>query len=464
MKKLAIVAIPFVLAMVVSGCGGGGGGASPTASAGGDTPATNPAPVSDPAPAPEDPAAQPTHLLQAGAFSPFGPSILASDVGLSNDKGLTSAARLTGGGSVVAWVAGASVQVRRLDAAGQPAGAAQNVGTVLLGDNEVSTRLSVVATADGGWLVAWIAADRTVLFRRYDASGTPVAGALPIDAATFTKVLGIQARALADGGFVVAWVAAEGTAPARAFLRRFSAAGAAVTDRVGVSDVAGSQSAVQFTPMPDGQFLAAWVQGNPDGTESLLARRMDAGLHGAGQEHVLQAAGPLPDPQFHRYSLLGAAALSQRAALFAWAYYDGPSLQVRWQLLDASGTPTIPSTRTAQVDIPLSRLLDSVEVVPAASGFRIVAESNFSNYRSIEAYTTLVEIGGAGELLRSSETRRTLWNVAATTGAGCSGPGQPGVAASGGEDGHYLLAYATCVPKGPSPEPWPPANLEVVGR
>ena len=237
-----------------------------------------------------------------------------------------------------------------------------------------------------------------------------------------------------------------------------------MTDRLALSDRAGSQTAVQFTPMPDGQFLAAWVQGNPDGTESLLARRLDAALHGAGPEHVLQAPGPLPDPRFHRYSLLGAASLSQRAALFAWAYYDGPSLQVRWQLLDASGTPTIPSTRTAQVDIPLNRLLDSVEVIPAASGFRIVAESNFSNYRSIEAYTTLVEIGGAGELLRSSETRRTLWNVAATTGAGCSGPGQPGVAASGGEDGHYLLAYATCVPKGPSPEPWPPANLEVVGR
>lgn len=463
MNRFTTVALPLVVAMALSACGGGGAGAAPTASArGSSAPSSSASPASDVSVDLPPPA---TGLLQSGAFSPFGPYILASGMGYSNDKGLTSAARLTGGGSVVAWVEGtASVQVQRLDAAGQPAGAAQTVGAVFTGDNDVSTRLSVVATADGGWLVAWVSADRTVLVRRYDASGAADAGATPVDGTAFTKVLGLQARGLADGGFVVAWVAAEGAGPARAFLRRFGAAGAGVTDRLVVSDAAGPQTAVQITPMPDGQFLAAWVQGNPDGTESLLARRLDAVLKGVGPEHVLQAAGLQPDPRIHRYGLLGAASLSSRAALFAWAYYDGPSLQVRWQLLDASGTPTIPSTGTAQVDIPLSRLLDSVEVIPAAAGFRIVAESTFANYRSTEAYTTLLEIGGAGELLGSTETTRSLSSIAATTGAGCGGPGKPGVAASGGEDGHYLLAYATCAPKGPAPQPWPPANLEVVGR
>jgi hypothetical protein len=477
MKNNATLAIPLVLAMLLSACGGGGGGQSASSTAGGgggNTP--EPPSVSTPLPAPDpaaqpDPAPPPTNLLQAGAFAPFGPTIIASNVGKSFDKGLTSAARLTGGGSVVAWAAGTTLFVQRLDADGHAVGAAQTVGAVFLGDFavprtfDVSTRLSVVATADGGWLVAWISTDRSVLFRRYDAAGAPAAAPAPVDATVFTQVLGIQARALADGGFVVAWVAGTGTDPTRAYLRRFNAAGAAVTNRLGVSNSAGAQSAVQVTPMPDGHFLAAWVQGNSDGTETLLARRLDAALNGAGPEQVLQPAGPQVDAYVHRYSLLGAAARSDAAALFAWAYYDGGStLQVRWQRLDALGTPTIPAGSPAAVSIRLDRFIDSVEVIPAAPGFRIVAESNFANYRLNEGYTTIIDIGAAGELLGSNETSRTLSSINAGAGNGCGGPRNPGVAASGGEDGHYLLAYATCAPFDPYPATWPPANLEVVGR
>lgn len=469
MRKFTTVALPLVMAMVLSACGGGGGsgGGAMVATAapkvGAQPASSTPAPDAPPDLADDLPGPS-TDLVQAGAFSSFGPSLVASNLGHSSDRALASAARLTGGGSVVAWASNAALLTQRLDAAGQPVGAAQNVGSVLLGDSDVSTRMSVVATADGGWLVAWIAPDRTVLFRRYDASGAPVSGANQVDATAFAKVLGIQARALADGGFVVAWVAAEGTDPAHAFVRRFGAAGTAGTDRVRVNDGAGAQRAVQVTPMPDGSFVAAWVQRTADGMESVLTRRLDGALRAAGPEHVLQSPGVQPDAWVHRYSLLGAASISQRAALFAWAFYDGRSLQVRWQLLDASGTPTIPATRAAQVDLPLGRFLDSVEVIPAAAGFRVVAESTWANYRVTDAFTTVLEVGGAGELLGNTETARVLSSVEPTTGAGCFGPGQPGVAASGGEDGHYLLAYATCAKKGPAPEPTPPANLEVVGR
>lgn len=470
MMKFRTVALSLAMATMLAACGGGGGGgsASPAAGAvGSNAPSSSSAPLPDGQAQPDLAADLPpprTDLLQAGAFSAVGPYLLAANLGHSPDKGLASAARLTSGGAVVAWAANTSLLVQRLDAAGQPAGAAQSVGTVLLGDGDVNTRLSVVATADGGWLVAWISPERTVLFRRYDAAGTPLAGAAPVDATAFTKALGIQARALADGGFAVAWVAAEGTDPARAFVRRFSAAGAATTDRLRLTGGAGAQIAAQITPMPDGFFLAAWVQRNADGTESVLSRRLDAGLQVAGPEQMLQPPGLQPDAWVHRYNLLGAAAVSQRAALFAWAYYDGNVLQVRWQLLDASGTPVIPATRVAQVDLPPGRFLDSVEVIPAAAGFRVVAESNWANYRVSDAFTTQLEIGGAGELLGSSETARVLTSVEPTTGAGCFGPRQPGVAAAGGEDGHYLLAYATCAAKGPAPEPAPPANLEVVAR
>jgi hypothetical protein len=389
---------------------------------------------------------------------------LASSMSQTGNKGLTSAARLTGGGSVVAWVSGTSVVVQRIDAEGHAVDAAQTVGAVLMGDYDVSTRHSVAATADGGWLIAWISPDRSVLFRRYDASGAAVGDAAPVDGTAYTTAFTIQARALADGGFVVAWAAAEGTSPSRAYLRRFSAAGAALTDRLGVSNSAGAQSAVQITPLADGNFLGAWVQGNPDGTESLLARRLDAALNGAGPEQVVQPAGAQMDPRIHRYSLLGATSVSQGAALFAWAYYDGWSLQVRWQLVDALGTSTIPSSSSGSANIPLSRLLDSVQAIPAATGFRIVAESNFGYSRGSTGYTTLLEIGPSGELLGNTETSRILWTGSETTGTRCGGPTQPGVAAAGGEDGHYLLAYATCAGLPPPPLQWVPADLEVVGR
>jgi hypothetical protein len=454
----ATVAIPLVLAMLLSACGGGGSASSTTDAISSSTPTPAPTPAPAPAPAPA-----PTSILQAGPFAPFGPTILASNIDHSSNKGLSSAARLTGGGSVVAWAAGTSLLVQRLDADGHAVGAAQTAGTVLMGDSDVSTRLSVVATADGGWLLAWIAADHSVLFRRYDASGTPVADAASADATAYTKVLGIQARALADGGFVVAWVGAEGTSPSRAYLRRFSAAGSAVTARTSASNSAGAQSALQITPMPDGSFLAAWVQSTPDGMETLLARRLDAALNAAGPEQLLQPAGPQPSALFHRYSLLGAASLSQGAALFAWAYYDGSSFQVRSQLFDALGI-AIPSSSPATANLLADRFLDSLEVIPAGTGFRIVAEFNFATNRLNEAHTMILEIGRAGELLHSTESLRIMFSINPTTGFGCTGPPEPGVAAGGGEDGQYLLAYATCAEGGPAPAPFPPANLEVVGR
>jgi hypothetical protein len=314
-----------------------------------------------------------------------------------------------------------------------------------------------VGTADGGWLIAWISADRTVLFRHYDASGAPVGAAVPVDAAAFTKVLKIQARALADGGVVVAWTAAEGTGPTRTFLRRFDAAGAAVTDRVDPGTGVGAQTDVQVVPMPDGNFLAAWIQNAADGSDTLLARRLDAGLHAVGAEVVLQ-----PAAQFHPYSFLGAASLSQGTALFAWAYYYGPSLQARWQVLDALGAPAMPSPGSA--GFSLARVLDSVQVVPAATGFRIVVESTYYPAPGPEtAYMTVIQVGSSGENLGSTESQRTLDYISQTDGSGCAGPRFPGVAAAGGEDGHYLLAYSTCTVQRTAPA-GPPSNIEAVGR
>jgi hypothetical protein len=407
-----------------------------------------------------EPAPGSSNIIQPGAFAPFGPTTLVSNFPRTTDRGLVSAARLTGGGSVVAWSTGTSVLVQRLDANGNAVGGAQTVGPVLTGDSAVITRLSAAATADGGWLIAWVGPDRSLAFQRYDASGAALGTAMPVDATVFAKVVSIQARAMADGSFVVAWIAAEGTSPTRAFLRRFNAAGAAVTDHVLVGDGAGAQTAVQITPLADGNFLAAWVQANPDGTDGMLARRLDAALNAAGPEQVLEAAA-----QYRPYGFLGflgAASLSQGGTLFAWGFSDGSSIvQVRWQVLDASGTPTMAGPGSSD-NMRIQRYIDSVEVIRSATGYRIVAESTTDTPRSTDAHTTVLDVGVGGELLGSSDTFRTLESVSPTTGIGCRGPygSRPGVAAAGGEDGRYLLAYATCPV---STQPVYP-NLEVVGR
>jgi hypothetical protein len=49
---------------------------------------------------------------------------------------------------------------------------------------------------------------------------------------------------------------------------------------------------------------------------------------------------------------------------------------------------------------------------------------------------------------------RLLWSVNLTTGAAC-GPAAPGVVATGGLDGRYLLAYESCATG---------ATLEVLAR
>jgi hypothetical protein len=114
---------------------------------------------------------------------------------------------------------------------------------------------------------------------------------------------------------------------------------------------------------------------------------------------------------------------------------------VWWQMVDANGAP-IGAVGSAR--IRLSDIVDMIEAVPSAAGFTLVVESTFAYSRGATATIVLVDIDSQGTWLGNTEIGpRTLSAVSPTTGAHC-GTAPAGVAAAGGADGRYVLAYESC--------------------
>ena len=123
------------------------------------------------------------------------------------------AAGLDGGGFVVVWWSqgqdgsGYGIYSQRYDAAGVAQGVETQVNTTTAGDQADA---SIAALSDGGYLVVWQSMGQDgsgggIYARRYDASGAPLGGEMPVN----TTTADIQERpfvaALANGGYLVTW-------------------------------------------------------------------------------------------------------------------------------------------------------------------------------------------------------------------------------------------------------------------
>jgi hypothetical protein len=240
---------------------------------------------------------------------------------------------------------------------------------------------------------------------------------------------------LQDGSHVIGWIASDdaGAAP-HAFVRRFGTDGSPAGARVSVGNSANEQLDLQFTALPDGSFLVAWAQRNAGGTFDVLARRFDAALNPLGAEQTLQASA-----NSFTHMALAVASRPDGTTLVAWtppSYSD-----VWWQLLDAHGAP-IGGLGSAR--IRLSDIVDTIDAVPSASGFTLVVESTLGYSRGANGTIVLVDVDATGVWLGNTEVgARTLRSVSPTTGAWC-GTAPSGVAAAGGPDGRYMLAYESC--------------------
>jgi hypothetical protein len=343
---------------------------------------------------------------------------------------------------VVAWLSGTTLSVQRIDAKGVAIGTPIAVGTA-------SASFAVAATASGGWVLAWIDAG-TVNFRRYDANGTALGAAAAVDAVTYAQLGSVQVETGSDGSFVVGWSGRQaGDTSSRVLLRKFSAAGVAQGPTAAISSTAGEASGLQLSVLPDGKLLAAWVQGNADNSAySVVARVLGADLTASGMEHAVQAALPTID----RPADLALATLANGSSVLAWA--QGSLDQVRWQLLDANAAPTL---ATAQVLSLLTPVVESIQAVPAASGFTLLVEHTVFGPRGTNGTVSALSVDASGALTSRTDLQgRTLQSISPTTGAVC-GPAPSGIAAAGGADGRYVLVQESCVSQGV-------AQLEVVGR
>ncbi len=301
-------------------------------------------------------------LLLAGIasaqLSPNGPDFQVNTYS-SGSQELPSVAADDRGGFVVVWqssgspgtdASGWSVQARRFDPWGTPAGPQVQVNSYTTGDQ---TRPAVAYDGQGGFVVVWEsypgdpASVETIQARRLDGTGAPAGPEFQVA----PVAAGVQhlptVAADAQGRFVVAWTAGEIRATYEfspgIWARRFDAAGAPLGAAMEVNSYrTGDQKSPRVAVDGDGNFFVAWQSrgsaGSDQNGESVHAQRFDAsGTRTGGEsqvntytviDQVLPAVAPYGPGDF----------------VVAWQSYgsDGPDAFdycIEAQRYDASGAP-----------------------------------------------------------------------------------------------------------------------------
>ncbi|MDQ3059187.1 MAG: hypothetical protein M3R45_06625 [Pseudomonadota bacterium] len=189
---------------------------------------------------------------------------------------LPQVAALPDGGYVLAWAqyadAGFNLYARRYAADGLPAGLAQRVTDSVVGP------LNVVASAGGGYLLAW--GYTSIFARAYGPDDTALGPVQAVGSRSVSAGLPADQRtglaALAGGGAVVTW--ADERSGLYVHARRLATDGAPLGEAFIVdgstlaSPGLAPQTASSVAGMPDGGYVVAWL--GPDG--AIYGRRFAA--------------------------------------------------------------------------------------------------------------------------------------------------------------------------------------------
>jgi hypothetical protein len=204
------------------------------------------------------------------------------------------------GGFVVVWsgygngsdTSDTSIQMRRFDLAGTPAGSESQVNTYT---TDYQANPGIGADGSGGFVIAWDSGGSggtdtdgaSAQARRFDAAGAPLGGDFQVNTYTAGDQFGYSAAPDGAGGFVVVWASYGNTGndPSSRSIngKRFDAAGAAVGDDFQVNSyTTGSQDSPTVVPDPAGGFVVAWESNGSAGTDtiglSVQARRFEGGV------------------------------------------------------------------------------------------------------------------------------------------------------------------------------------------
>lgn len=440
-RRLALVAFA---ALWLSACGGGGGDGTQLAAGGGSGLGTPLGLASG--------SAAPTPT-SAASFSEFGPVRIASPVAAT----APATARLAGGGNVVVWTTdgGRAVWAQTTTPAGVPVGSPLAVHQP---NTQPVPALSVAATADGGFIVAYVVSDSApttqfaavqgIQVRRYGPDGTLLSDTRANDQAPnygsdghlYSVDPGLAIKPLPDGGFVVGWTGEVAlVAPHWGFLQRLAADGSRVGPMVVIGG--GSPEVTQLTPavLPDGTVVAVWQQ--QDFASSGSTYSIHSQHFGTGSAPLSAPAALAGTSRSARFPV-GATALVNGSVAVAWAHADGVMAQTHSTLISADGAPTAPVSTTAwPITTPATSSPSDVAVVPLADGFGVLWQLFTSNYRAGSGKIFVQRHDGAGAATGpySLLVDRPTWWVSATTGANASVSER--FSADGGPDGHFTAAY-----------------------
>ncbi|MBK3734306.1 hypothetical protein GAY29_14555, partial [Azospirillum brasilense] len=163
-----------------------------------------------------------------------GGTILVSNINAPYEQKQSAVAGLADGGFVVVSTSspqdgsGNGIFLKRYSATGQLRSGEVLVNSYTYGDQQ---QPSVVALADGGYMVAWTSADQDgsgygVYAQRFDAAGNKVGGDFLLEQAAAGHQVQPALAARPDGGFVAAWAGQDGSGYG-VKVREFTASGTA---------------------------------------------------------------------------------------------------------------------------------------------------------------------------------------------------------------------------------------------
>ena len=237
-------------------------------------------------------------------------------------------ARLSGGGYVVAWlvhdpseqVSPYQVCFRRLDSSGlglpSPACIAGSEVPVL------NRQVYTIPRPDGGFVLAWPAADGGVRSQAFDATGH----ALTDITAGAQQPVEPGAAALAGGGYVSVSMQPGGQSTSASMIsfQRYSSNGTPLGAATSVGDSGGFYSA-QVVPLKSGGFAVAWMQGG--NTTTVMTRVFRADGTPVGAPTVASGVPPACSDGFcHWQTLFGFAPMDDGGFVLEWMDGHGMAL------------------------------------------------------------------------------------------------------------------------------------------
>ncbi|MGO4837407.1 hypothetical protein AB4144_34675, partial [Rhizobiaceae sp. 2RAB30] len=159
------------------------------------------------------------------------------------------------------------------DASGNKIGGIRTAGTTSQGSQ---SEVSIVATADGGYVVSWIsenqATGRLIQAQKYDANGNAQSNETNITSLTTASLDSPKVFALPDGGYAVTWQGGLTEGGNGAFLQIVGRNGEKIGSAIRVGTEAGNQGEPTISVMSNGDVLVTWVS-SPSNDSSVFSLR-----------------------------------------------------------------------------------------------------------------------------------------------------------------------------------------------